>query len=45
MKIGYEQIVENRQRPADTRLNGISLYRFLTYVQTSRICRETIIRK
>jgi hypothetical protein len=28
MKIGYEQIVENKQRPADTRLNGISLYPF-----------------
>jgi len=28
MKIGYEQIVENKQRPADTHLNGISLYPF-----------------
>lgn len=28
MKIGYEQIVENKQRPADTHLNGISLCLF-----------------
>jgi hypothetical protein len=28
MKIGYEQIVENKQTRADTHLNGISLYEF-----------------
>ena len=33
MKIGYEQIVENKQSHADTHLNGISLYRFCYWLK------------
>jgi hypothetical protein len=37
MKIGYEQIVENKQRPADTHLNDISLYPFQCWDKGGRL--------